>query len=122
MLSIAKAAYGIHCFFEAEGECPIEIIKVCHCSWLVCGLCNNIVDGGVQLGCHHLFCQQCICAKLENAKGKPFCPVCSTVITDVGPLPPVVQDIIRDLQLQCDNATLGCSAIVNLSQLAQHVS
>jgi hypothetical protein len=89
---------------------------------LLCIFCHHVVDGGVEIAsCQHLACKTCLHTHLEQSEGKPSCPECSATISDVGPMPPVVQGILQDLQLQCDHAPQGCPCILPLGKLAAHV-
>ena len=97
---------------------PSRFVSVVGIKRLVCTICNNVVDEAVELGCHHIFCKGCLSGHLKTLG---CCPTCDAPIEDVSPVSPVVQDIINDLQLHCDNAALGCSAIISLSELAEHV-
>lgn len=85
--------------------------------------CENVVEEGVELPCNHLACASCCCNCLEI--GVPCCLDCFVQFTDTAdmhPMPSVVQGILKELQLQCDNFSLGCPAILNFQKLAKHVS
>ncbi len=76
--------------------------------------------------CNYLVCAPCFCTWLSStAVGVPSCPACSTELATnsaIHQVPPVVQDILTELQLHCDNFASGRPAIISLGWLCEHVA
>ncbi len=128
-----RAALRNHIRAVAAPKCIVEVplspsrfVSVVGLKTLVCVLCSNVIDEGVETHCNHLVCAPCFCTYLSSIEaGVPSCPACSTQlsgISDVHPVPPVVQDIVMELQVHCDNFSVGCPAVISLRHLSEHVA
>ncbi len=81
---------------------PSRFVSVVGVKGLVCMICRNVVDQGLEKRCNHVVCAPCLCARLDATSiGILSCPACSTQLTsnsDVHPMSPVVQCGLRSLR------------------------
>ena len=103
---------------------PARFISLVGLKHLLCPLCNTVVDSPVETSCGHVVCAPCCTSWLDDTRargGEPSCPRCFTQFAcsgDINALSPVLQGVLGDLQLHCDNR---CSAVVTLQQLREHL-
>ncbi|XDB50397.1 hypothetical protein AB1E18_003962 [Capra hircus] len=71
--------------------------------------------------CEHAFCNACITQWFSQQQ---TCPVDRSVVTvaHLRPVPRIMRNMLSKLQIACDNAVFGCSAIVRLDNLMSHLS
>ncbi|KAH9363031.1 E3 ubiquitin-protein ligase NRDP1 elgi [Haemaphysalis longicornis] len=87
---------------------------------LICPVCSGVLEEPLQAPqCEHAFCQGCICQWLSRQQ---TCPVDRLSITaaQLKPVPRILRNLLARLQMSCDNAQFGCSAIVKLDCLTSH--
>ncbi|KAH8018800.1 hypothetical protein HPB51_012190 [Rhipicephalus microplus] len=87
---------------------------------LICPVCSGVLEEPLQAPqCEHAFCQGCICQWLSRQQ---TCPVDRQSITaaQLKPVPRILRNLLSRLQMSCDNAQFGCSAIVKLDCLTSH--
>lgn len=89
---------------------------------LICPICSGVLEEPVQAPhCEHAFCNACITQWFSQQQ---TCPVDRSAVTvaHLGPVPRIMQNMLSKLQIACDNAALGCSAVVRLDHLPSHLS
>ncbi|XP_044240648.1 E3 ubiquitin-protein ligase NRDP1 isoform X2 [Ursus americanus] len=71
--------------------------------------------------CEHAFCNACITQWFSQQQ---TCPVDRSVVTvaHLRPVPRIMRNMLSKLQIACDNAVFGCSAVVRLDNLMSHLS
>ena len=87
-------------------------------SGLLCPLCLDVLDQPAKLACGALVCASCLC-KWVGASGGRSCPCCYQHDLDelsVTLPSPVVNDLLRDLKMQCRE----CGHTTTAGQLSQH--
>lgn len=87
---------------------------------LICPVCSGVLEEPLQAPeCEHAFCQDCIGQWLSR---QATCPVDRQPITSaqLKPVPRILRNLLSRLQLSCDNAQFGCTAVVKLDCLAAH--
>jgi len=103
---------------------PARLIHHIGMQNLICGLCNNVVNEPVETRCSHLVCSSCFCDSIDRARtGVPSCPVCKVEFaakSDIHAVSPVVQRMLRKLEIRCDNFQAGCTTVVTLQELHDH--
>ncbi len=90
---------------------------------LLCSACGNVVDRPVEMKCGHIACAACLIDRQSSLLLK--CPGCSHQLCcheDVKQVSPVVMNILRELQVHCDNHHLGCQVVIPLQGLRDHSS
>ncbi|XP_054974397.1 E3 ubiquitin-protein ligase NRDP1-like [Sorex araneus] len=88
---------------------------------LLCPICNGVLEKPVQAPhCEHAFCEDCITHWFSQQQ---TCPVdCSEVTAaHLRPAPRIMRNLLSKLQIACDNAVFGCSAVVRLDNLDAHL-
>uniref|UniRef100_K1Q2Z3 E3 ubiquitin-protein ligase NRDP1 n=1 Tax=Magallana gigas TaxID=29159 RepID=K1Q2Z3_MAGGI len=88
---------------------------------LVCPICSGVLEEPLQAPqCEHAFCGACIQEWLTR---QPTCPVDRNPITpnQLKPVPRILRNLLSRLQIACDNATYGCTAVVKLDMLSAHI-
>ncbi|KAL3854652.1 hypothetical protein ACJMK2_013912 [Sinanodonta woodiana] len=85
-------------------------------SSLFCMLCVSVAPQ-----CEHAFCGSCIHEWLTR---QPTCPVDRNPITpnQLKPVPRILRNLLSRLQITCENAVYGCTAVIKLDMLAAHLS
>ncbi|CAH1790532.1 unnamed protein product [Owenia fusiformis] len=89
---------------------------------LLCPICSGVLEEPQQApSCEHAFCTACITEWLQR---QPTCPVDRSAFTanDLKPVPRILRNLLSRLQINCDNATFGCTAIVKLDALSAHLA
>ncbi|XP_070571036.1 E3 ubiquitin-protein ligase NRDP1-like [Ptychodera flava] len=88
---------------------------------LICPICGGVLEEPVQAPqCEHAFCSACIQEWLSR---QHTCPVDRNAITSaqLKPVPRILRNLLARLCIACDNAKFGCSVIVKLDALQQHL-
>lgn len=89
---------------------------------LICPICSGVLEEPVQAPhCEHAFCNACITQWFSQQQ---TCPVDRSVVTvaHLRPVPRIMRNMLSKLQIACDNAVFGCSAVVRLDSLMSHLS
>lgn len=70
--------------------------------------------------CEHAFCGGCIKEWLTR---QPTCPVDRGAITpnQLKPVPRILRNLLSRLEITCDNAGFGCTAVLKLDLLPSHL-
>lgn len=71
--------------------------------------------------CEHAFCASCIQEWLTR---QPTCPVDRNPITpnQLKPVPRILRNLLSRLHIACDNKEYGCTAVVKLDMLPNHLN
>ncbi|NXV56600.1 RNF41 ligase, partial [Molothrus ater] len=71
--------------------------------------------------CEHAFCNACITQWFSQQQ---TCPVDRSVVTvaHLRPVPRIMRNMLSKLQITCDNAVFGCTAVVRLDNLMAHLN
>lgn len=85
-----------------------------------CPICCLVLECAVQSpDCEHTFCSSCI---NEWIARQPICPVDRLPLrtVDLKPAPRVLRNFLAKLDIRCDFASSGCTAVVRLELLSSH--
>ncbi|RMB90374.1 hypothetical protein DUI87_33260 [Hirundo rustica rustica] len=76
---------------------------------------------GLAPHCEHAFCNACITQWFSQQQ---TCPVDRSVVTvaHLRPVPRIMRNMLSKLQITCDNAVFGCTAVVRLDNLMAHLN
>ncbi|XP_036620974.1 E3 ubiquitin-protein ligase NRDP1-like [Trichosurus vulpecula] len=88
---------------------------------LICPICHGVLEEPVQApNCEHAFCNTCI---TQGSSWQQICPVDGSVVTipHLRPIPRIMRNMLSKLQITCNNAVSGCSAILRLDNLMTHL-
>uniref|UniRef100_A0A4X2LXV7 E3 ubiquitin-protein ligase NRDP1 n=1 Tax=Vombatus ursinus TaxID=29139 RepID=A0A4X2LXV7_VOMUR len=88
---------------------------------LICPICHGVLEEPVQApNCEHAFCNTCI---TQGSSWQQTCPVDGSVVTvpHLCPIPRIMRNMLSKLQITCNNAKAGCSAILRLDNLMLHL-
>ncbi|XP_022102669.1 E3 ubiquitin-protein ligase NRDP1-like [Acanthaster planci] len=88
---------------------------------LICPICSAVLEDPVQAPeCEHAFCSVCIHEWLSRQR---TCPVDRNPISSqqLKPVPRILRNLLSRLYIACDNASFGCSAVIKLDSLQQHL-
>jgi len=88
---------------------------------LLCPICSGVLEDPLQAPqCEHAFCSGCINEWLTR---QPTCPVDRNAITpnELKPVPRILRNLLCRLYIACDNASFGCTAVVKLDLLPNHL-
>ncbi|RWS11613.1 E3 ubiquitin protein ligase NRDP1-like protein [Dinothrombium tinctorium] len=87
---------------------------------LICAICSGVLQEPLQApGCEHSFCGFCIKQWLLRQLN---CPVDRQPLTSaqLKAVPRILRNLLSRLNIECDNAVFGCTAVVKLDCLANH--
>nr|XP_022326008.1 E3 ubiquitin-protein ligase NRDP1-like isoform X2 [Crassostrea virginica]XP_022326009.1 E3 ubiquitin-protein ligase NRDP1-like isoform X2 [Crassostrea virginica] len=87
----------------------------------ICPICQGVLENPQQVSeCEHAFCKACID---EWLKRQPTCPVDRKRISpkDLKPVPRILTNLLSNLEIACDNANYGCTTVVKLEKLPEHL-
>ncbi|ELT99533.1 hypothetical protein CAPTEDRAFT_128127 [Capitella teleta] len=88
---------------------------------LVCPICSGVLEEPLQApNCEHAFCGGCINEWLTR---QPTCPVDRGAITpnQLKPVPRILRNLLSRLEISCDNVSFGCTAVLKLDVLVNHL-
>lgn len=88
---------------------------------LICPICAGVLEEPLQAAvCEHAFCRACITEWLSR---QPTCPVDrnSITTTNLRPVPRILKNLLARLSIACDNALYGCTQILKLDALNNHL-
>ncbi|XP_043826380.1 E3 ubiquitin-protein ligase NRDP1-like [Dromiciops gliroides] len=88
---------------------------------LICPICRGVLEEPMQApNCEHAFCNTCI---TQGSSWQQTCPVDGSVVTapHLRPIPRIMRNMLSKLQITCDNAVAGCSAVLRLDNLMAHL-
>lgn len=87
---------------------------------LLCPICSGVLEEPLQApACEHAFCSTCI---HEWISRQPTCPVDRQSITQLRPVPRILRNLLSRLSITCDNSIYGCTAVVKLDALTNHLA
>uniref|UniRef100_A0A5F8H873 E3 ubiquitin-protein ligase NRDP1 n=1 Tax=Monodelphis domestica TaxID=13616 RepID=A0A5F8H873_MONDO len=89
---------------------------------LICPICRGVLEEPMQApNCEHAFCNNCVS---QGSSWQQTCPVDGSVVTvpHLRPIPRIMRNMLSKLQITCDNAVAGCSAILRLDSLMAHLT
>ncbi|KAI1288091.1 E3 ubiquitin-protein ligase NRDP1 [Halotydeus destructor] len=95
--------------FEAIGDLEDD---------LTCPVCCGIFDGPVVTICGHTFCQECIVTWMTEENS---CPVCRKLLYKLCRPPVAFMNILNRQRITCDQRSNGCSELIQLDRLSEHV-
>ncbi|KAJ6641347.1 E3 ubiquitin-protein ligase NRDP1 [Pseudolycoriella hygida] len=88
---------------------------------LICPICSGVLEEPVQaIVCEHAFCRACITEWLSR---QPTCPVDRNAMTaaNLRAVPRILRNLLSRLSIACDNEMYGCSLVLKLDALANHL-
>eukprot|EP00899_Mesostigma_viride_P002568 jgi/Mesvir1/12311/Mv00507-RA.2 len=90
---------------------------------LLCTICTGVLLDPVEGPCEHLACRECLDGWFQQSKEKT-CPTCRQPLADctIKPGHRAVRSQLDAFEVTCDNATRGCTAVINLGVLPGHLS
>ena len=87
----------------------------------ICGICHEIVKNPVCTKCcGQTYCEECVNRWLND---HDTCPNDRNWLdaSDLIPTPRLVKNFINKLKIKCDNFEKGCTEIVTIEELSEHV-
>eukprot|EP00899_Mesostigma_viride_P014359 jgi/Mesvir1/22924/Mv19440-RA.1 len=90
---------------------------------LVCVICKGVLQDPVEGPCEHVACRECLDGWLQRSN-KKRCPTCRQTLFPkmIKPAHQVLRHQLDALEVTCDNAARGCTAVVALGALRNHLS
>ncbi|XP_062914282.1 PDZ domain-containing RING finger protein 4-like isoform X2 [Mobula hypostoma] len=86
---------------------------------LKCNLCNKVLEDPLTTPCGHVFCAGCV---LPWVVQQGMCPVkCQRMSTKELNHVLALRNLISKLDIKCDYRLRGCTKVVHLQNLAEHV-
>lgn len=88
---------------------------------LTCGICLGIFNEPVVTQCcRQMYCRECIDVWLTSNN---TCPNDRKSLrnNDLSPVPRFVDNLLMNIKIKCEYEENGCSAIVKISELGNHV-
>jgi len=88
---------------------------------LVCPICKGVLEGAMCApNCEHAFCTDCIKEWLSQHQ---TCPLDRTALefSQMKSVPRILKNLLGKLRIKCENNSHGCSEIIRLDNLVDHV-
>ncbi|XP_028403738.1 uncharacterized protein LOC114526352 [Dendronephthya gigantea] len=88
---------------------------------LHCAICSCVFKDPKMCKNEHCFCRGCITHHLQNSH---TCPSCNEDLTieSLADAPRILRNLLSEQRIRCDHHERGCQEIVQLGNLASHVS
>uniref|UniRef100_UPI00398F0461 RING finger protein 151-like n=1 Tax=Pristiophorus japonicus TaxID=55135 RepID=UPI00398F0461 len=86
----------------------------------ICTICHGVLNGPVELGCQHVFCNSCIAKWLARKRECPYCR--KQVKSEARSVVPMIHNLIGRLIMKCENRVYGCRDTMPLEQYTNHIA
>jgi hypothetical protein len=90
---------------------------------LLCPICTSPLVKPMELGCEHIFCEDCLYDHLQSGiQSASVCPKCRDSIDSIRPVPKLLNHLLDELEAICPNKSAGCLAYHKRYTMADHVN
>jgi hypothetical protein len=90
---------------------------------LVCTICAAPFVTPMELGCEHIFCEDCIYEHLScGIQSASSCPKCRRHVESLKPVPRLLNQLLDELEADCPNKSSGCVPSLKRYTVADHVN
>lgn len=90
---------------------------------LVCTICAAPFVTPMELGCEHIFCEDCIYEHLScGIQSASSCPKCRRQVESLKPVPRLLNQLLDELGVDCPNKSAGCSSPLKRYTVNDHVN
>jgi len=89
---------------------------------LVCTICAAPFVAPMELGCEHIFCEDCVYEHLScGLPSASSCPKCRRQVESIKPVPRLLNQLLDELEVDCPNKDSGCSLSLKRYIVNDHV-
>lgn len=90
---------------------------------LLCGICAGVFKKPLVTQCGHTYCEECLEHWLSAAShGDKTCPECRREVSLCGTAPVLaLRGVIDGLSVECENSANGCTMVLKLGDLENHL-
>lgn len=90
---------------------------------LLCGICAGVFKKPLVTRCGHTYCEECLEEWLSAAcQGDKTCPECRREVSRCSAAPVLaLRGVIEELSVECENSANGCTMILKLGDLENHL-
>jgi hypothetical protein len=90
---------------------------------LVCTICAAPFIIPMELGCEHIFCEDCIYEHLScGIQSASSCPKCRRPVASLKPVPKLLNQLLDELEAECPNKSAGCLQPLKRYTVNDHVN
>ena len=90
---------------------------------LLCAICSAPFIKPTELGCEHVFCEECLYEHLTSGIASATkCPKCRTPIDSVNSAAKLLGQLLDDLEVQCPNMSEGCKKELKRYTVNGHIA
>ncbi len=113
---MAEEKKGFHAFGYPDERFETVLSDNLHCA-----ICSCVLKDPAMCKNEHCFCRGCITKHLENFH---TCPCCNQDLTveSLADAPRILRNLLSEQRIRCDHHERGCQEIVQLGNLASHVT
>jgi hypothetical protein len=90
---------------------------------LVCTICAAPFVTPMELGCEHIFCEDCVYEHLScGIQSASSCPKCRRPVESLKPVPRLLNQLLDELEVECPNKSSGCLPPLKRYTVTDHVN
>lgn len=90
---------------------------------LVCTICAAPFITPMELGCEHIFCEDCIYEHLScGIQSASSCPKCRRPVETLKPVARLLNQLLDELEAECPNKNVGCLQPLKRYTVNDHVN
>ena len=90
---------------------------------LVCTICAAPFVTPMELGCEHIFCEDCVYEHLScGIQSASSCPKCRRHVDSLKPVPRLLNQLLDELEVECPNKSAGCIRPLKRYTVNDHVN
>ena len=90
---------------------------------LICTICAAPFVTPMELGCEHIFCEDCIYEHLScGIQSASSCPKCRRPVDSLKPVPRLLNQLLDELEVECPNRSAGCLPPLKRYTVNDHVN
>ena len=90
---------------------------------LICTICAAPFVTPMELGCEHIFCEDCVYEHLScGIQSASSCPKCRRTVDTLKPVPRLLNQLLDELEVECPNKAAGCLPPLKRYTVNDHVN
>lgn len=108
---------------EELGACEVDLRSLTFVDTpaesLLCAICAAPFITPMELGCSHVFCEECAYQHLLTSTS---CPQCRRSVEYLKPCPKLFNQLLDELEAECPNKRDGCTKVLQRYTVTHHIN